>query len=403
MKWGYKKAFVRCALLFLAGAVLQFILGGLDNSFLRHPWGLVIAVNYLYLLILAYAKSDSWKWVRRLYDRYAMTSSLASMVIMCILFGLITQNGSDKGLWGALGFRHMASSWPFCLIFINFVTSLGLQTIEDIHNWKHRRFLTTISHAAVFIVLAAGMFSGGDKIRVRISVPVGFPVHTGITASGQEVRLPFVVTLKEFQMKEYPPKLHMINPYEGTSSPEYLSIEGEGASAAIEGWELSVTEYHEMAGRLDDSTGYRAMEHVGAVSAAYVKATNSQTGASKEGWVSCGSHIFPPAMLPLSDNQAVAMPLREPEHYLSEIIVIDDDGERTYDIEVNKPAKIGAWRIYQVSYDTERGRWSTTSVLECVRDGWYPLIRTGLWLILASGVAMALTAGRSRRKKEVGS
>ena len=75
--------------------------------------------------------------------------------------------------------------------------------------------------------------------------------------------------------------------------------------------------------------------------------------------------------------------------------------ETIYNIKVNKPAKVGAWRIYQVGYDKERGKWSTYSVFECVKDGWYPLIRTGLWLILASGAAMALTAGRSRRKKEV--
>ena len=86
-----------------------------------------------------------------------------------------------------------------------------------------------------------------------------------------------------------------------------------------------------------------------------------------------------------------------------EIIVIDDDGEHIYNIEVNNPARVGPWRIYQVGYDTERGRWSTTSVLECVKDGWFPLIQIALWLILASGVAMALTAGRSRRKKEVAS
>ena len=108
-------------------------------------------------------------------------------------------------------------------------------------------------------------------------------------------------------------------------------------------------------------------------------------------------------MLELAGNQAIAMPKREPEHYLSEIIVIDDDGEHIYNIEVNNPARVGPWRIYQVGYDTERGRWSTTSVLECVKDGWFPLIQIALWLILASGVAMALTAGRSRRKKEVAS
>lgn len=401
MKWGFKRAFVRCATLFIAGAVFQFITGGLDNSFLRHPWGLIIAINYLYILILAYAKSDSWKWVRTLYDQYAMISSLASMVVLCMIFGLTAQNGSTDGIAGALGFRRMASSWPFCMIFIYFTTALGLRTIDDIHHWKQRRILPLLSHAAVFIVLAAGMFSGGDKVRVRLTAPVGYPVHTGITASGQEVRLPFVITLRKFEMKEYQPKLHMIDPQMGTSSAEYLRVE-EGAGS-FEGWDITVVEYLDMAGKLQDSTDYKSMEHVGAAPAAYVRAVEAQSGASREGWVSCGSHIFPPAMLQLSENQALAMPKREPEHYLSKIIVIDDKGESAYDIEVNNPAKVGAWRIYQVGYDTERGRWSTTSVLECVKDGWYPLIQTALWIILASGVAMALTAGRSRRKKEVAS
>lgn len=401
MNRGHKKAFVRCALLFIAGAVLQFITGGLDNSFLRHPWGLIIAINYLYILILAYAKSDSWKWVRTLYDQYAMISSLASIVVLCMIFGLTAQNGSTDGIAGALGFRRMASSWPFCLIFIYFTTALGLRTIDDIHHWKQRRILPLLSHAAVFVVLAAGMFSSGDKTRVRLTAPVGYPVHTGITASGQEVRLPFVITLRKFEMKEYQPKLHMIDPQIGTSSAEYLSV--EDGTGSFEGWDITVVEYLDMAGKLQDSTDYKAMEHVGAAPAAYIRAVEAQSGDSREGWVSCGSHIFPPAMLQLSENQAVAMPKREPEHYLSEIIVIDDKGESAYDIEVNNPAKVGAWRIYQVGYDTERGRWSTTSVLECVKDGWYPLIQTALWIILASGVAMALTAGRSHRKKEVAS
>lgn len=401
MNRGYKKAFMHCALLFSAGAVLQLMTGGLDKSFLRHPWGLIIAVNYLYILILAYAKSDSWKWMKKLYDQYAMISSLASMVIMCMIFGLTVQNGSTDGIIGALGFRHMASSWPFCLIFIYFTTVLGLRTIDDLHHWKQRRILPLLSHAAVFIVLAAGIFSSGEKTRVRLTAPVGYPVHTGMTASGQEVRLPFVITLKKFEMKEYPPKLYMINPMRGTSSAEYLSL--EEVPGNLDGWSITVTEYLDMAGCLKDSTDYKAMEHVGAAPAAFIRAVEEQTGTVKEGWVSCGSHIFPPAMLQLSETQAIAMPKREPEHYLSEIIVIDDKGETTHQIEVNNPAKIGPWRIYQVGYDTDRGRWSTTSILECVKDGWYPLIQTALWIILASGVAMALTAGRGRRKKEVAS
>jgi hypothetical protein len=104
-------------------------------------------------------------------------------------------------------------------------------------------------------------------------------------------------------------------------------------------------------------------------------------------------------MLQLDDKHAIAMPTREPSKYLSEVIIIDKDGEKPRNIEVNKPAKIGAWRIYQQGYDTERGRWSTISIFECVKDGWYPFIQTALWMILASGLLMALTAGNKRKRR----
>ncbi len=402
MKWGFKKAFICCALLLTAGAVFQFIFGGMDRSFLKQPWGAIIAINYLYLLILTYAKSDRWDWAKKLYDRYSMTASLAFMTLLCIILGLFN-------------FRHATSSWPFCLIYLHFTTILGLRTIDDIHHWRKRRLVPLLSHAAVFLILAAGMFSSGDKIKVRITAPIGHPVHMGQSADGKEVQLPFSIVLKDFTMEEYAPKLHLIDYRQGTSSAEYISVEDKGLTGSLEGWEITVLDILENAGRMKDSLDYKAMDHVGAATAVYVRAIKTAakdehvqtsqvsaggpSGTIREGWVSCGSHIFQPAMLQLDERHAIAMPSREPSKYLSEVIIIDQDGEKTRSIEVNKPAKIGAWRIYQQGYDTERGRWSTISIFECVRDGWYPFIQTALWMILASGLIMALTAGGSGRKK----
>ncbi|MBQ2036807.1 MAG: hypothetical protein II216_02705, partial [Alistipes sp.] len=73
---------------------------------------------------------------------------------------------------------------------------------------------------------------------------------------------------------------------------------------------------------------------------------------------------------------------------------MDGSGEQwTESIEVNKPARIGAWRIYQVGYDTQRGRWSSSSVVECVKDGWWSAVQIALWMLLAAAVVMFLTAG----------
>ena len=83
LKWGYRRAFLRCALIFAVGVVLQLVVGDLDNSFLRYPWGLILAVNYLYLIVLANLYAQKWQWVRRLSDHYASASALASMVVMC--------------------------------------------------------------------------------------------------------------------------------------------------------------------------------------------------------------------------------------------------------------------------------------------------------------------------------
>ena len=405
MKWGFKKAFAYCALLLSAGAVFQLISGGMDRSFLKQPWGAIIAINYLYLLILAYAKSDKWDWAKKLYDKYSMTASLAFMTILCIILGLFN-------------FRHATTSWPFSLIYIHFTTVLGLRTIDDIHHWRKRRLVPLLSHAAVFLILAAGMFSSGDKIKVRITAPVGYPVHMGQTADGKEVQLPFSIVLKDFTMEEYAPKLHLIDYRQGSSSAEYISVEDKGVTGSLEDWEISVLDILENAGRMRDSLDYKAMDHVGATTAVYVRAIKTSAKAEseqasqenaeikkgapetiREGWVSCGSHIFQPAILQLDEKLAIAMPSREPSKYLSEVIIIDNDGEKHRSIEVNKPAKTGSWRIYQQGYDTERGRWSTISIFECVRDGWYPFIQTALWMILASGLIMALTAGNKRRKE----
>ena len=81
----YKQLIGRYALLLIAGMALQFFLGNVDASFLSYPWSLVVAVNFLYILILVYAKSDAVKGFRRLYDRPAYLSSLVSMLVLTLL------------------------------------------------------------------------------------------------------------------------------------------------------------------------------------------------------------------------------------------------------------------------------------------------------------------------------
>ena len=293
MKWGYKRAFARCALLFAAGTALQLICGNINPCWFRYPLGLILALNYLYILILLTARSDRWTWVRQLTDHHAGISSLTGMLAMTLLFGLIRQDSSSSGLWGALGFRSMSTSWPFCLMLLYFMTVLGMRAFKEIRDWRSHPVLTIVIHTAVFVGISAAFFGSGDKVKARVVTKADEPSHIGISPqTGRTVVLPFVICLEEFVMEEYP------------------------------------------------------------------------NG--------------------------------EPKMFLSRIKVSDKKREKEMDIRVNHPGRMGSWKIYQVGYDKQHG----TSTLECVKDGWYPMVKTGLWIILSAGVFMALTAGMKRKREE---
>ena len=392
---------MRCLLLFVVGIVLQCVVGDFDNSFLRYPWGLILAVNYLYLLVLLHFQRDKWRWVNRLSDHYASVSALGSMVLMTIIFGLTRQDASTEGLVGLLGFSRMTSSWPFNLLLFYFTTTVGLAVVDDLHHWRQRGLAAMMSHLAVFVVLTCGMFGSADKMRITVNAHLERPVAEGIDSKGVSQTLPFAITLKEFAMEEYPPKLYLLDTRQESSSEDFLLVEEATSEGEIDGWKLRVERVIDMAGRMPDSEEWIEMVHTGAAPAIYLKATNPVTGESYSGWVSCGSHIFEPSYLRLGERYAVAMPRRDAKRYLSRVDVEQMSGERErFDIEVNHPARIGAWRIYQVGYDTARGRWSSVSVLECVKDGWYSAIHIALWLMLSAGVVMFITAGgRSLSRK----
>lgn len=396
-EWGYKRAFLRCALLFVVGTTLQLAVGDIDSSLLHYPWGLILAVNYLYLLVVAYAMRNRWRWLRQLGDDKACLSSLAAFGAIVIVFGLTRQDPAREGLVGALGFSRMTSSWPFNLLLFYFMTTLGIRTVSDIHHLRDRRMAAVLTHLGVFVLLVAGTFGSGDTVRCMVTTRVGTPVSIGRDDAGHEVRLPFALTLDDFSIEEYPPKLYLLDTRRESSSRKFLSVEADGAETVIGDWRIRAEHSLDMAGRLPEESDWRAMKHVGAAPAVYASAENTVTGERFSGWVSCGSHIFEPSYLMLDDGMAVAMPRREAKRYLSRVNIMEEGGiRRDVEIEVNHPARVGSWRVYQVGYDTSKGRWSDTSVLECIRDPWYGAAHLALWMLLAAGVVMFVTAGGRR-------
>ena len=104
----------------------------------------------------------------------------------------------------------------------------------------------------------------------------------------------------------------------------YPSIHSDGCLCSSEDT-LKFTEFHSM----------------GATYAVYLKAVNATSAQSKEGWVSCGSFMFPYKALRLSEQTSLVMPEREPQRFVSAVTVYTQSGEVVEDtIEVNRPLKI---------------------------------------------------------------
>ena len=305
----YKLLIGRCALLFLTGTALQLCIGNVDASFLTYPWGLVGAVNYLYILIILYACREKLKFVKRLYDRPSYITSLSSILVLTLLFGLIPQDPSIGGWLDLLGFNQMSSSWIFVLFLFHFMTVLGLKAIEDVYHWKKHSLPAVLMHVAFFTILVASVFGSGEKVRIQVTAIEGHPVSMGLTDKGMRVELPFTILLKDFSLEEYPPVVHL-----------------------------------------------------------------------------------------LPDGSEVVMPRREVKKYLSEVEIWKGEEKHSFEIAVNRPASVGSWKIYQSGYDSSRGKFSTISILECVKDGGYLVVHIAMWTILLSSVLMFIMGAKKRKE-----
>ena len=78
-----------------------------------------------------------------------------------------------------------------------------------------------------------------------------------------------------------------------------------------------------------------------------------------------------------------------PKRFASEIQIQTKSGTNLLTtVDVNKPAEVDGWKIYQYGYDTSMGVQSNTSILELVSDPWLRYVYLGIYMMLFGGVLM---------------
>ena len=101
--WGYRRAFRCCGLLFVLGTLIQLIFGPVPPRLLHYPWSIIVALVYVYGLVVIDSLSGKYPRLRRLSDPYNAFASIASVVCLCILFGLLPQSREASGPAAMLG------------------------------------------------------------------------------------------------------------------------------------------------------------------------------------------------------------------------------------------------------------------------------------------------------------
>ena len=255
------------------------------------------------------------------------------------------------------------------------------------------------------VIAVDAIYSPVERVNMVVqNTRVGQVEWRATDTNGQLTELPLAIELKNFSIEEYPPKLMLIDNATGRALPDnapaHLLLEEGVSQGVLPGWNIEVRNKIDMAASVsgEDTVRYVEWPSMGATCAVHVRATSADGKQMADGWVSCGSFLFPYQALRLDSVCSLVMPDREPRRFSSEVTIYTETGKKLEQtIEVNKPAKVEGWKIYQLSYDEGKGRWSDVSVFELVSDPWLPVVYVGIVMMMLGAVCMFVTAQKNNK------
>lgn len=426
--------------LLVTGGLLQVTLGPLEWGLFAWPANFITLILFVFLLIVAYLLRKRSYFCLFMSTMQAAIPAIAAAAILTLIMGVTKQVAEGKRPMDPVGLTKMLSFWPFILVYVWMTAIVGEVTINQIARFSWRRFPTLVSHVGLFLILTCGTLGSADMLRVKMYCETGQPEWRGLDAFNNVHQLPVAIQLERFTIDEYPPKLMLIDKTGRPlpqDKPENLLVDNGMKSGQLLDCKIDILKRIDNAvpvmlskmigkmpegmmgnirmdslGQARNKDGYIASDASGSACALLVRVTRgvNANGSSDSnlikgqkqvvtGWITSGSYLFPYQALRLKDGRMLAMPNREPRRFASLVNIYTQSGQNIQtEIEVNKPFTIEGWKIYQLSYNEQMGKWSNLSVFELVTDPWLPVVYIGIFMLLIGAVGMFLTASR---KKEV--
>lgn len=403
--WGIKEGIMTCGGLMAIGLLLHLFTGAVDWDNFAWPINMYILTIYVITLIVLFILRKKLYFVRWAMTYNAAIPALIAVVFMTFVMGMVRQVPSSPVMGDVSIFNRMLSFWPFILVYLWMTSIIGLVSIKHLVAFRMAGIPFLLNHLGLFIALVAATLGSVDMKRLTMNTRIGQVEWRATDADGRLHELPLAIELVNFSIDEYPPKLMLIDNSTGkalpSDSPEHLMLEDGIKTGRLDRWNIEILDKIELAASVlgNDTVKYVEWPSMGAAYAANVRAVSADGRNVVDGWVSCGSFLFPYQALRLDSMCSLVMPDREPRRYYSDVIIYTESGtKRNETIEVNKPAEIEGWKIYQLSYDETKGRWSDISVFELVSDPWLPVVYVGIIMIMLGAVCMFITAQKDNNK-----
>lgn len=406
--WKLTEGFLIGGGLVVVGLLLQISVGGINWEAFAFPVNIVLLAVYWLAMMAMYALRGRVYAFRFVTSYASAVPALVYAVVLTAIMGLTRQVPEGHPSADPLGLSKMLSQWAFVWVYLWLSVIVAQVTIHRLVHFRWRDVPFLLNHTGLLVVLLCATLGNADMRRLKMTVHLSSPEWRATDNNGKVYSLPIAMQLKRFTIEEYPPKLMLVDAKTGSpipkEKPATLLLDSVFRSGSLMGWHIRLNQRLDEAAPLmtRDTTNYLPWHSSGAVCAVNITATSPDGRLKKTGWTTCGSYHFPYQVLSLDGKVCIAMPEREPQRYVSTVEVMTKAGLHAVErIEVNRPLSIEGWKIYQLSYDTQMGRWSETSVLELVSDPWLPFVYAGLGMMMLGAVCMFLSLQRRKSSSVV--
>lgn len=389
-KGKYRQSFVVVGLVMIAGLLLDLI-GFTPIKMPAFPFNLYWGLGFINLMLISYLAFRNHRWLVWLSSVPASVAAIIFYTFLILSMGFIPQEGNADGMIGAFRLDQVISSWSFFLLQLFFLITLGMVTLKRSIPFKWKNWGFILNHLGLWLIIFAAALGSGDFKRLKMAIPEGESENVAVAENNQAYRMPFSIGLQDFMIREYPPKLALINLKERKIiSTVMINASNPDNSYQLLDWKVNITPsiMHHTTGLVQDTNGEEKSKFL---------VIASQNGQQHTGNLTPGAGAEA-NLMQLSNQRALTILPPEPQEFISEITLSQHELQKEALVKVNHPVKFAGWNIYQFSYDQAAGKHSKYTVLELIRDPWLPVIYFALGMMTIGAIYLGWMANQEKSK-----